>query len=92
MLAGYQRLAALRRELPELTEPRFGSAFADEDRRRLTLVRRTLAVHVNLGATPWRVPAAEVLFSTVEDDGTGPVDGEVEVAPGNGVLVRTLEP
>jgi maltooligosyltrehalose trehalohydrolase len=88
VLAGYRRLAALRRELPELTDPRFGRATVDEDRRRLTLDRGAVAVHLNLGADDWEVPASEVLFSTSETVLEGPVAGTVPVPAGGAVLVR----
>ncbi len=89
MLAGYQRLAALRRELPELTDPRFGSARADEADRRLTLERGRVVVHVNLGSEPWEAgPAAEVLFRTDRPDAPPAQVEAVVVPPGNGMLVR----
>ncbi|GAA3824237.1 malto-oligosyltrehalose trehalohydrolase [Nocardioides panacisoli] len=88
VLAGYRRLAALRRELPDLTDPRFGRATADEDRRRLTLDRGAVAVHLNLGEDGWEVLADEVLFSTTDGVPTGPVDGGVTVPARSGVLVR----
>ncbi len=49
VLAAYQRLAELRRTLPELTDPRFGavSCTADEVRRVFTLRRGRLLVAVN---------------------------------------------
>ncbi|UMG93674.1 DUF3459 domain-containing protein [Nocardioides sp. TF02-7] len=88
VLTGYRRLAALRREHPELTDPRFGDATVDDDRRRLTLDRGRLAIHLNLGDDPWDVPAAEVLFSTSDSLPTGPASEPVAVPTGNGVLVR----
>jgi maltooligosyltrehalose trehalohydrolase len=87
VLAGYQGLAALRRQHPELTDPSFGRATADEDRRRFTLERGRLTIHVNLGEEPWDVAAAEVLFSTSGAVPLGPAAHGVRVPPGNGVLV-----
>ncbi|WP_408897196.1 malto-oligosyltrehalose trehalohydrolase [Nocardioides sp. R1-1] len=89
ILAGYRRLAALRRELPALTEPAFGTTTLDEPLRRLTLDRGAVAVHLNLGERDWEVPAAEVLFSTSERVPLGGAAGPVVVPPGNGVLVRS---
>ncbi len=88
VLAGYRRLAALRRELPEITDPRFGTARADEASRQLTLERGALAVHVNLGEDAWEVGSGEVLFSTARPGDPAFVAAEVVVPPGNGVLVR----
>jgi malto-oligosyltrehalose synthase/malto-oligosyltrehalose trehalohydrolase len=52
VLDAYRRLAALRRSLPELTDPdlRTVSAVADEERRTLTLRRGRVVVAVNVGA------------------------------------------
>lgn len=84
VLAGYRRLAALRRAHPELTDPSFGRATVDEETRRLSLERGALTVHVNLGEADWALDDGEVLFSTT---GTVSADALV-VPPGNGVLVR----
>jgi maltooligosyltrehalose trehalohydrolase len=86
VLAGYQRLAALRRDHPELTDPRFGRASVDEAARRLTLDRGRLAVHVNLGESDWKVEATHVLFSTADSVADGPVTGQVVVPPGVGLV------
>ena len=88
VLAGYRRLAALRREHPELTEPRFGSASVDEETRRLTLDRGALALHLNLGEQAWEVTDGEILFSTADPESPRAEVGPVVVPPGNGVLVR----
>ena len=84
VLAGYRRLAALRRAHPELTDPSFGRTIVDEETRRLSLERGALTVHVNLGEADWVLDDGEVLFSTT---GTVSADALV-VPPGNGVLVR----
>ena len=54
VLAAYQRLAELRRSLPALTDPSFGSVSctADEERRVFTLRRGDLLVVVNFGDDP----------------------------------------
>ncbi len=88
VLAGYRRLAELRRAHPELTDPAFGRATADEDARRLTLERGALSVHVNLGDEPWEVEAGELLFATNEQ--VAAVGARVVVPAGNGVLVRRV--
>jgi maltooligosyltrehalose trehalohydrolase len=88
VLAAYRRLGALRRDHPELTDPSFGRTILDEDRRRLTLHRQRLAIHLNLGDVAWDVPAAEVLFSTTDQVAEGAGTGPVVVPPGNAVLVR----
>ncbi|HWJ67199.1 MAG TPA: malto-oligosyltrehalose trehalohydrolase [Nocardioides sp.] len=94
ILAGHLRLATLRREHPELTDPRFGAASVDEEAGRLTLDRGSLAVHLNVGEEPWDVGAATLLFSTADPTGRGEgagrdeETGPVVVPPGNGVLVR----
>ncbi len=89
VLEGYRRLATLRRELPELTDPGFGTTTLDEAEGRLTLDRGTVALHLNLGERDWEVPAVEVLFSTSERIAPGRGDRPVVVLPGNGLLVRT---
>ena len=88
VLAGYQRLAALRRAHPELTDPSFGRARVDETERRLTLERGRLAIHVNLGEDEWEVPAVEILFSTTAAVPTGPSTGSIRLQPGSGVIAR----
>ncbi|WP_121257202.1 malto-oligosyltrehalose trehalohydrolase [Nocardioides ferulae] len=52
MLAAYQRLAALRREWPDLTDPSFGATSCDvEEQRRVFRMRRgRLLVAMNFGA------------------------------------------
>lgn len=88
VLAGYRRLAELRREHLELTDPSFGRATAEEDTRRLTLERGALSVHVNLGDESWEVAAGELLFAT--NDQVAAVGSRVVVPAGNGVLVRRV--
>ncbi|GAA3645183.1 malto-oligosyltrehalose trehalohydrolase [Nocardioides ginsengisoli] len=92
VLAGYRRLAVLRRRHPELTDPRFGAATVDEAEGRLTLDRGELSLHLNLGERSWEVAAAEVLFSTTERVPLGGCARPVVVLPGNGVLVRRADP
>ena len=49
MLSVYRRLAALRREHPELTAPSFADCSADEETRVFTMRRGALTVVVNFG-------------------------------------------
>ena len=87
VLEGYRRLAALRRQHPELTDPSFGRATADEAGPRLTLERGRLAIHLNLGEEEWTVAASEVLFSTIDAVPSGAVAGSVRVPAGGALLV-----
>lgn len=50
----YRRLLALRKQLPELTDPRFGETFVDydEDERWLVLARGAVTVAVNFADEP----------------------------------------
>jgi maltooligosyltrehalose trehalohydrolase len=65
VLATYRALIALRREHPELSDPRLHqfTVDLDEDRRVVTLHRGRLRVVCNLGGTQVDVPGA-VLFSS----------------------------
>ena len=67
LLDVYRRLAALRRSLPELTDPAFGdlAAEADETTRVFTLRRSGLLLAVNFGDRPASVAmSGELLFTT----------------------------
>jgi maltooligosyltrehalose trehalohydrolase len=68
LLEVYRRLARLRREHPELTDPRFEltSCTADEDSRLFTIQRGSLLVAVNFGDESIEVAVApgELLFTT----------------------------
>ena len=57
VLAAYQRLVALRRSLPALTDPSFGSVSCtvDEDARLFTLRRRDVLMVVNFSDEPAEV-------------------------------------
>ncbi|MET0997479.1 MAG: malto-oligosyltrehalose trehalohydrolase [Marmoricola sp.] len=63
VLAAYQRLAELRRSLPSLTDPSFGSTSctADEDTRVFTLRRGTTLMVINFGEQPAEVTVDEDL-------------------------------
>lgn len=66
LLDCYRRLARLRREIPQLTDPSFGSVSCTVDDRVLTMRRGDLLVAVNFGrsATSSEVDCTEVLFTT----------------------------
>ena len=69
LLGVYRRLAALRRELPELTDPdlRKVDVEVDEEARTLVMRRGAVSVLVNVGTATAEVDLAgehEVLFTT----------------------------
>jgi len=66
VLACYRRLGRLRRELPQLTDPAFGSVSCTVDGRLFTMRRGDLLVVVNAGdeALTVEVGEREVLFET----------------------------
>lgn len=84
----YRRLARLRRELPELTDPAFGSVSCSVEGRLFTMRRDDLLVVVNAGETPVSVTvdAVEVLFQTPAGVTLG--EGTLEVPPHAGALLR----
>ena len=94
MLAVYRHLARLRRELPQLTDPAFGSTSCtvDEDARFFSMRRRDVEVLVNFGDTEVVHPCgpAELLFETgagvALDAGSDPVS--VRVPAHAGALLR----
>ena len=89
LLATYRRLAGLRRERPELTDPSFAavSCTADEQRRLFTMTRGDLTVVVNFGDGTVDLPVSheELLFAT------GPsvvlTDGVLRLGPHAGALL-----
>ncbi|WP_340539281.1 malto-oligosyltrehalose trehalohydrolase [Nocardioides sp. GXZ039] len=90
LLAGYQRLAELRRLLPELTDPSFteNRCAVDEDTRVLLVHRGGVLIAVNFGDEPARceVEQREVLFATVSG---AEVERDVLVLPAHaGALLR----
>jgi maltooligosyltrehalose trehalohydrolase len=67
LLGVYRQLAALRRALPELTDPAFASSAAtyDEESRLFTLRRGRLLLAVNFGSSPVVLAeTGELLFTT----------------------------
>ncbi|WP_295658210.1 malto-oligosyltrehalose synthase [uncultured Nocardioides sp.] len=91
VLDAYRRLGALRRELPELTDPRLSAVEVevDEERRVLVMHRGSVAVAVNLSdveATVTLPAQPEVLFATPSG---ATVDGVAVVLPPHaGALLR----
>jgi maltooligosyltrehalose trehalohydrolase len=93
LLAAYQRLAALRRTEPALSDPSFGatSCTADEETRLFTMRRGDLLVAVNFGEQPATVPtdqAAELLFATGDD--VQWFDGQLRLPAHAGGLMKAL--
>jgi maltooligosyltrehalose trehalohydrolase len=84
----YRRLGRLRRELPQLTDPAFGSVSCSVEGRLFTMRRGDLLVVVNAGETEVTVPvdAGEVLFET--PSGVGLEDGALTLPPHGGGLLR----
>ncbi|KRE93587.1 malto-oligosyltrehalose trehalohydrolase [Nocardioides sp. Soil774] len=84
----YRRLARLRRELPQLTDPAFGSVSCDVDGRVLTMRRGDLLVVVNAGdtAATTEVGQREVLFET--PTGVGLEGTTLSLPPHTGALLR----
>ncbi len=88
LLDCYRRLGRLRRELPQLTDPSFGSVSCTVEGRLFTMRRSDLLVVVNVGPEPATLDVGEreVLFETpagVRVDG-----GTVTVPPHAGALLR----
>jgi len=84
----YRRLGRLRRELPQLTDPWFGSVACEVEGRLLTMRRGDLLVVVNSGDTAVSkdVEQSEVLFET--PSGVDLAGGTVSVPPHGGALLR----
>jgi maltooligosyltrehalose trehalohydrolase len=87
LLARYRQLVALRRTLPALTDPSFGSTACRVEGPLFTMRRGSLLVAVNTGDTSVDLPGpAELLFATgagVTLSGTG-----LTLPPHAGALVR----
>ena len=95
----YRRLIALRRERPELTDPRFARIRVrfDEDERWLVAHRGGIQVAVNIGAAevgvPLRPAPGPILLATTDaarvDERTvaGDAGGTIAVLPPHSALV-----
>jgi maltooligosyltrehalose trehalohydrolase len=89
MLETYQRLAELRRTIPELTDPLLASvaATADDETRVFRLRRGSVEIVVNFGDETQDVETpAELLFTTSDELGTTPTG--LTLPPHAGVLLR----
>jgi maltooligosyltrehalose trehalohydrolase len=89
LLDVYRRLAALRRALPELTDPAFGdlAAEADETTRVFTLRRSGLLLAVNFGERPASVAASGALLFTTPTRASVTASG-LNLPPHAGALLR----
>ncbi|MBT1004296.1 malto-oligosyltrehalose trehalohydrolase [Paenarthrobacter sp. DKR-5] len=91
LLELYRALLRLRREVPELTDPRFGEVAAefDESNQWFLMRRGALAVAVNLADGARSVPVAfeEILLST--EPGIGPGAGTLDLPGASAVVGRT---
>ncbi len=89
LLDVYRRLAALRRSLPELTDPAFGhlAAEADEEARVFTLRRTDLLLVVNFGDAERSVAASGELLFTTPSGASLTADG-LSLPPHAGALLR----
>ena len=89
ILALYRALIALRRDIPDLTDPAFGSlsAEADEARRLFRLNRGATQILVNLSAEASRmpVPMSATVLITTNDAFT--IDGDDAVLPARSAAV-----
>jgi maltooligosyltrehalose trehalohydrolase len=87
LLARYRQLVALRRSLPELTDPSFGSTACRAEGALFTMRRGGLLVAVNTGDSPVDVPGpSELLFST--GDGVALTGRGLHLPPHAGALTR----
>lgn len=86
----YRRLGRLRRELPQLTDPAFGSVSCTVDGRLFTMGRGDLLVVVNTGDEPatTEVGEREVLFETPA--GVDVRDGVLSVPAHAGAILGPL--
>jgi maltooligosyltrehalose trehalohydrolase len=89
LLAVYRELAALRRALPELTDPAFThlAATADDDTRLFRLRRGDLLIAVNFGEAPATVAASGALLFSTPSEPVVTASG-LELPPHAGVLLR----
>ena len=93
LLGLYRNLARLRREVPELTDPRFDrlDATFDDDQRWFSLVRGTVTILANFGgesATLALPTGSRVLLAT--DDSIAPGNQDVTLPAHSAVILKTL--
>ncbi|WAC66789.1 malto-oligosyltrehalose trehalohydrolase [Agrococcus sp. SL85] len=94
ILDGYRRLAALRRELPALTDPAYtaNEVSADEETRVLRLVRRAgrddaVEVVLNLGEAAQSMPVTKSRLRFATHPEVAVADGRLTLPPGSGALL-----
>jgi maltooligosyltrehalose trehalohydrolase len=89
LLDVYRHLAALRRSLPELTDPAFSSltAYANEETRVFTMRRGDLLLAVNFGTEPTTLPESGALLFTTPTAASVGADG-LTVPAHAGALIR----
>jgi maltooligosyltrehalose trehalohydrolase len=89
LLDVYRHLAALRRSLPELTDPAFSSltAYANEETRVFTMRRCDLLLAVNFGTEPTTLPESGALLFTTPTAASVGADG-LTVPAHAGALIR----
>ncbi|WP_322412056.1 malto-oligosyltrehalose trehalohydrolase [Microbacterium invictum] len=90
-LALYRRLARLRRELPDLTDPAFTalSAEADETARTFVLHRGAVDILVNFGTDPATLPIQEGSRLVLATDDAARVESARIILPGRSAAVTT---
>ena len=92
VLAAYQRLVELRRSLPALTDPSFGSVSctADEDSRLFTLLRGDVLVVVNFGDRPAELKVGAALALVFRTPGLPSLaEGRLQLPPHTGALLSS---
>ena len=90
LLAWYRTMIALRRQWPELTDPRLHQVRVsfDEAARSLMISRGRLRVAVNLGQSPQRLPLGAASASLLAASAAGAaVDGDAVLLPPSSLAV-----
>ena len=94
LLAWYQELIALRRRVPEFTDPRLDRVRTDYDQQAgwLAVRRGPVVVATNLGAGNWTYPASQkAVILAASDSGVGRSEKGV-ILPPDTVAILTTEP
>jgi maltooligosyltrehalose trehalohydrolase len=89
MLALYRELAALRKSVPELTDPRFAmlSATFDNDAHWYRLDRGAVSILANLGTEPIELPIGSPSTVLLATDSDAEASGENVVLPGHSAVI-----
>jgi maltooligosyltrehalose trehalohydrolase len=87
----YRELLRLRRQRPDLTDPRYTTTSCHhDDTGRFVIERGTTQIVVNLAAVPVRVDCAgTVLLAT--DPGVTPVNGGIEMPPNSAAVLAAAD-